>query len=260
MSSTHVFSRLRHNHLPAFRWRISLGGHPARPWFPLHVPCLFQACPSASCSWTLALPSVLPPTMFIYLHTLLWQPRVLSWRCGRPLRPSKSTPVLPSVWLWTAGICWRLLLGTVICWAKRVPREPPSSCVYVWGCVQRCAVVRLCMFACGMSSEKRRQVLAPVRVFVLERSGSRRAVKPPRCPGGADGMPSCSRDLTLGQHAAHLQEALGVSREEAVTDEVRPLLPDLRNCLPCRLWCLIDCTLHETRSVDDTVSCWDVQE
>lgn len=146
MSSTHVFSCLRHNHLPAFRWRISLGGHPARPWFPLHVPCLFQACPSASCSWTLALPSVLPPTMFIYLHTLLWQPQVLSWRCGRPLRPSKSTPVLPSVWLWTAGICWRLLLGTVICWAKRVPREPPSSCVYVWGCVQRCAVVYVCLW------------------------------------------------------------------------------------------------------------------
>ncbi len=76
---------------------------------------------------------------------------------------------------------------------------------------------------------------------------------PPAALAGADGMPSCSRDLTLGQHAAHLQEAPGVSREEAVTDEVRPELPDFRNCLPCRLWCLIDCTLHETRSADDRV-------
>lgn len=179
MSSTHVFSRLRRNHLPVLRWRISLGGHPARPWYPLRALRLFQACPSASCSWTLALPSVLPPTMFIYLHTLLWQSQVLSWRCGRQPRPSKSTPVLPSVWLWTAGICWRLLLGTVICRAKRAPRELPSSCVYgVLSCVQGCAVVRQCMFACGTSSEKRWQVLAPVRVFVLEQAGSRHAAKP----------------------------------------------------------------------------------
>lgn len=60
--------------------------------------------------WTLALPCVLPPTEFIYLHTLLWQPRVLSWRCGRAPRPSKSTPVLPSVWLGprasAEGYCW----------------------------------------------------------------------------------------------------------------------------------------------------------
>lgn len=193
MSSTHVFSRLGHHHLPVLRWRISLGGHPARPWYPLRVPRLFQACPSASCSWTLALPSVLPPAMFIYLHTLFWQPQVLSWRCGRPPRPSKSTPVLPSVWLWTAGICWRLLLGTVICRAKRAPREPPSSCVYgVFGGVQWCVVVRKCMFACGTSSEKRRQVLASVRAFVLERSGSRHAVKPHSALAGRSECPPAS--------------------------------------------------------------------
>lgn len=77
----------------------------------------------------------------------------------------------PSICLaWTAGICRRLLLGTVICRAKRPPREPLlSRCIFPRAC--------LCMFARGMGSEKRWQVLAPVRVFVLERSGSRHAAK-----------------------------------------------------------------------------------
>lgn len=77
----------------------------------------------------------------------------------------------------------------------------------------------------------------------------------PHCPGGAVGMPSCSRDLTPGQHTAHLQEAQSVSQGETTINEVHPLMPGFRNCLSCRLWCLIDCTLHETRSADDTANC-----
>ncbi|ROI15223.1 hypothetical protein DPX16_6234 [Anabarilius grahami] len=67
-------------------------------------------------------------------------------------------------------------------------------------------------------------------------------------------MPSCSRDLTPGQHTVHLQEAQSVSQGETTTNEVHPLMPGFRNCLSCRLWCLIDCTLRETRSADDTPS------
>ncbi len=199
-----------------------------------------------------------PPCSFISIHSVTASGLKLALRAtASPVQIHSGPPICLAL---DRGHLLKAIVGNCHMLGQKGPKIAAvvlCICLRVCSTVCGCAIV---LFACGMSSEKRRQVLAPVRVFVLERSGSRRAVKPPRCPGGADGMPSCSRDLTLGQHAARLQEAPGVSREEAVTDEVRPLLPDLRNCLPCRLWCLIDCTLHETRSADDTVSCWDVQE
>ncbi|KAF4104379.1 hypothetical protein G5714_015366 [Onychostoma macrolepis] len=129
----------------------------------------------------------------------------------------------------------------------------PCICLRVCSTVCGCAIVYVCLW-----HELREAAagLGPSQGLCSGAVRKQARCETPTLPWRSGRNALLQQGLDTGStHSPSPRGTRRISREEAVTDEVRSLLPDFRNCLPCCLWCLIDCTLHETRSADDTVSC-----
>ncbi|CAM4555773.1 unnamed protein product [Leuciscus chuanchicus] len=226
-------------------------------------PLVSSACTSPLSSLSLCKLFLDPGTALCfaprYVHlspyTLLTAPglKLALWATASPVQIHSGPPICLAL---DCGHLLKAIVGYRHMPGQKGPKRA-AVVLCIW-CVRWCSMVCGCVKVYVCLWHELRETAAGLGPSQGLCSGAVRkqaCCETPQCPGGAVGMPSCIRDSTPGQNTVHLQEAQSASREEIATNEVHPLMPGFGNCLPCHLWCLIDCTLHETRSADDTVNC-----